>query len=329
MPFPIFPVNATVRIMVYLYRQAKKLFAFLIVLGQHVVMKKILQTILLSWLGVVLLGCGGDSGILEATPEEIPMPKNFDYDVFWELNLKVQSACEQIDQECMTKVWDDKGNRDGYGYLPVNVEVPNTGTFTDSRGSGHEYKWVEIGTQVWMAENLKYDPGEMGNGTCYEDSIENCDTYGMLYAGNPHLFPDAVDNMTEEPIPPICSDGWHIPSNSEWLTLITYLETAIGIPEYFDGFSFRQWGQVLKASQGWDDDGNGLDYFGFNGLPGGTWEWGYDPTGLGETGVWWSSTVVEGRDQYFNSWQLHAGSSALLTYHEHYTQRASVRCVKD
>ncbi len=94
----------------------------------------------------------------------------------------------------------------------------DSGTFTDKR-DGHAYKWVKIGDQIWMAENLAFVPyicapdsqcgiwiygyeGEGAYGTNYS-------TYGCLYD-----YKTALE---------VCPEGWHLPSDEEWMELERFL----------------------------------------------------------------------------------------------------------
>jgi len=92
----------------------------------------------------------------------------------------------------------------------------------------------------------------------------------------------------------VCPHGWHLPENEEWEVLTTLLggeKTA---------------GKYLKATNGWKENGNGEDKFGFSALPGGN---GYHLNGefsIVGFGRWWtaskySSSLAVGRGMYYNS----------------------------
>jgi uncharacterized protein (TIGR02145 family) len=116
----------------------------------------------------------------------------------------------------------------GHSCMTYNLRVnwgpgANTGTFTDYR-DGQEYKWVYIGTQFWMAENLNIGTRINGsldqtdNGViekyCYNDNESNCSTYGGLYQ-----WDEMMDYNSNEKVHGVCPVDWHIPSDSEWKTL--------------------------------------------------------------------------------------------------------------
>ena len=86
------------------------------------------------------------------------------------------------------------------------AEFPPTGTFTDSR-DGKTYKYVTIGKQVWMAENLAYAPSS-GNYWAYHNNSSNVAKYGYLY-----------DWQTSKNV---CPTGWHLPTDEEWQELIDF-----------------------------------------------------------------------------------------------------------
>ena len=96
---------------------------------------------------------------------------------------------------------------------------------------GNVYKTVKIGNQVWMAENLKVTHYRNGKpiplvtesntawdtlntpAYCYySNDKKNIALYGCLY----NVY--AMSNSNN-----ICPKGWHIPSDEEWLELVTYL----------------------------------------------------------------------------------------------------------
>jgi uncharacterized protein (TIGR02145 family) len=135
-----------------------------------------------------------------------------------------------------------------------------SGTFTDSR-DGKKYKTVVIGGKKWMAENLNYQP-QSGKSWCYKKDEAYCKEYGRLY--------------NWETAKTVCPAGFHLPSRSEW----NDLAAPAGGKDAA--------GKKLKARNGWDDNGNGTDDYGFSALPGGYRY--YDVYNkAGNSGNWWTS----------------------------------------
>ena len=106
----------------------------------------------------------------------------------------------------------------------------NSGEMKDIEGN--TYKTIKIGTQVWMAENLRttqYRNGDpipiVTSGTswssasfksgafCWYNNDETKEyTYGALY--NWYAVTDKRN---------LAPEGWHIPSDEEWSTLVNFL----------------------------------------------------------------------------------------------------------
>ena len=215
------------------------------------------------------------------------------------------------------------------------------GTMTDSRDN-QTYKTIEIGNQVWMAENLNFDD-ESGKSFCYDDNPDYCAVTGRLYTwaaaidsstlandeSNPQIcgIGHICDRLTQEnldkkAIQGICPSGWHLPSSTEWRTLIT---EAGG-----ENLAAR----TLKSSSGWNTDsygyGDGTDEKGFSALPAGDRNRKAEFTDAGSSTVFWSSSEGEWNDYYNYAacFGFHAGNKVTSIYDFKNIAR-SVRCIKD
>ncbi len=214
-----------------------------------------------------------------------------------------------------------------------------SGTFVDLRDN-HKYKWVKIDDQVWMAENLAFLPkvnppadGDSNNPYYYvydykgndvnaAKSTENYKILGVLYNWQAALE--------------VCPKGWHLPSDKEWLQLAEYINDDKG-PfitneyDFYDSYPFIGWeseGKYLKATDYWNNNGNGTDDFGFSALPGGIrYTDGYFHF-IGDEGYWLSSTT---QNNSYNIWSRKLIESSSFFYKVSYTPDIgySIRCVKD
>lgn len=128
------------------------------------------------------------------------------------------------------------------------------GTVTDI--DGNSYKTIQIGDQVWMAENLKtttYNDGtpinEISNDSLwrvdtlgaycwYENDISNAEHNGALY----NWYAVATQKL--------CPVGWHIPTEDEWRELLHALG-GIGCEELSaSGWNYQSMESTEQNYQG-------------------------------------------------------------------------------
>jgi len=158
-------------------------------------------------------------------------------------------------------------------------------TFTDPR-DGKTYRFVTIGTQTWMAENLNFDTT---GSECYNYAEDNCAKYGRLYdwatvmGFEQRCNTRSCTGQIQSNHRGICPAGWHVPSDAEWTALTNFVGSISA-------------GTRLKSVTGWNTDSDyipGTDEFGFSALPGG-YAGGYGNDGsfirVGYYGFWWSAT---------------------------------------
>ena len=178
---------------------------------------------------------------------------------------------------------------------------------------GYDYETVLIGEQCWFAENLRsenYENGDAilsnlsagewlttsfgavavygeGDQSCFDyvSDGDSCDDawslsqYGRLYNWN------AVADARG-----LCPNGWHVPTNEEWVIMIDQLGGAGNA------------GTHIKATYGWNNEGNGTNSSGFSALPGGSrWQGSGDFVFSGDYGFWWSSSPYAVRYQDFGA----------------------------
>jgi uncharacterized protein (TIGR02145 family) len=172
----------------------------------------------------------------------------------------------------------------GASCLACVVTCPTTVSDID----GNEYNVVKIGNQCWMQENLKtskYNDGTSiptglsdvaweattnGAFAIYDNVVDNNTTYGKLY----NWF--AVNTGK------LCPDGWHIPSDEEWIELTDFLGgEAVA-------------GGKMKSTSSWElPNTDASNSSGFSGLPGGNRYFDGSYNSIGLSGQHWSSTETD------------------------------------
>jgi uncharacterized protein (TIGR02145 family) len=203
-----------------------------------------------------------------------------------------------------------------------------TGTVTDI--DGNVYQTLEIGTQVWMAENLKvthYRNGEAvlningdrewfyntsGAYCWYSNDISWKDVYGALYS-----WFAVVDSQQ------LCPAGWHIPTDAEWTILTEYMGG-----EDEAGGKLKSTRTAPDAHPRWDSPNAGAtNISGFSGVPGGYRDFDGTFNYRGRYSIFWSTTDYSST----YAWHHYLNYNTRQVYRGYTDKRNgySVRCLRD
>jgi len=201
----------------------------------------------------------------------------------------------------------------------------NNHSNTVSDIDGNVYHFDTIGTQIWMIENLKtsrYNDGTpipvvpdnlywsrltTGAYSDYDNTPDSSKIYGKLY--NWYAVNDARK---------LAPAGWHVPSDSEWALLLTYLGG-----ESVAGGKLKETGTAHWNSP----NVSATNESGFTALPGGRRDFNGTFYYIRQNGYFWSSTELNTPSAYYRFMFYNGSNVAWLAYYK--TLGLSVRCVKD
>ncbi len=232
-------------------------------------------------------------------------------------------------------------------YSTVMTDIPSSDTtitfnfIACTDGDGNNYPVVQIGNQLWMAENLrttKYKNGDLIGTTtpatldingesspeyqwAYDGNEINVNTYGRLYTW--YAITDSLK---------ICPTGWHVPTDAETTTLSNYLTN--------NGFGYGGSGsdiaKALAATLFWTtnstsgtigNDQTSNNSSCFTGMPGG-FRYSYGPfASKGNSSYYWLANDFN--TSYAWSLAMRYNESNIEMSSSDNRHGFSVRCLKD
>ncbi len=158
---------------------------------------------------------------------------------------------------------------------------------------GNTYPTVEIGSQTWMAEDLRSmhyaDGTAISNVVAYENNESYAAIFGRLYTWVDAMNGETETNANPSGVQGICPNGYHLPSNAEWLELIAHL-----------GGSEVAGGKLKSTStEHWASPNTGAtNSSGFNAKASGWWETNYGFSYLSYGVAYWTTTKKDPVNAY-------------------------------
>lgn len=241
------------------------------------------------------------------------------------------------------------------GSASGNQEYPSTAVVLPNAVSdidGKSYDAVQIGNQVWMAENLrttKYADGtsiplgtSASTTTAYhyapgpnqsnEENMVNVPRSGYLYNWPAVMHGESSSSANPSGVQGICPNGWHVPSDAEWTELTNYMKTQ---PTYMASGNSDHLAKALVATRGWNgssqtdapgNDPTTTNATGFSALPAGV-HYGGNYGNFGFSATFWSATEYDANYAYLRL--LDYDYAGVYRYFDGKYNGFSVRCVRD
>ncbi len=194
---------------------------------------------------------------------------------------------------------------------------------------GNTYKTVYLGTQQWMAENLKtikfndgtfikfiIDGSEWQNNNTgaysfYDNDDSNIFTNGLLYNWYA-ISPTSNGNKN------VCPSGWHVPTDNEWTILTDYLGG-----ENIAGGKMKEIGTINWNSPNTD----ATNTSNFTGIPSGCRNTNGNFYHIKNNAYWWSSTSSSTTNAWYRNLFNINGSANRANVSK--ADGFSIRCLKD
>lgn len=209
--------------------------------------------------------------------------------------------------------------------LLILTDLGNLHAQSVKDADGNIYLAINIGKQVWMAENLKttrFNDGKAiplvtddkawkalkSPGYCsFENNSENKALYGLLY------------NWYTVGTKKLCPKGWHVPSDTEWKEMVDFIGGSNTGGDKLKESGDEHWKNPLLSPT------NDYD---FTALPGGTRLYSGSFAEFGSSyAVWWTATEFSSLAAY--NWGLHVSSSKIFNGYDSKQSGFSVRCIMD
>ena len=201
---------------------------------------------------------------------------------------------------------------------------------------------VTIGTQIWSTSNLDVttyrdgtpipqvtDPSQWGNLTTgawcyYNNDATNGSTYAKIY--NWYAVAGIHDNDPNTPNKSLAPSGWHVPSDTEWNSIINFLDSnangGITVPNVA-GSAMKE----IGTTHWFSPNTGATNSSGFSGLPGGYRFVDGSYAGLGINGYWWSSSENGVGGAWYRNLNFESTNATKIGQTKNLGY--SVRCVKD
>lgn len=252
-------------------------------------------------------------------------------------------------------------NSDGL-YYGNRMSVCTYEELTDTRDN-NIYRYVKIGTQYWMQDNMRYLTNVSDVYMGSEDSGLEDRPFSYVYGYNGNDISGAQNYSQSQAVENVpmgtnsyhtfgvlynykaassaCPSGWHLPTDDEWTSMEIYLQNSgFNADETPDNDLNRMTGNYtaksLSSGTMWSNSsinntvGSDADLnnaSSFSALPGGYRgvEGGF--YGLGKDAYWWTSTSAGSGEAYVRS--VGYTNDGMKNEAYPYGNGYSVRCVKD